>query len=111
MLSLQYLFEYFRGSHLNHHMVDKTYSRGACKEGHTNLEGEVQRYKREPLDPKGYQAGLSGINTDAVTDAISNIHMNGVLEVHPPPYIASEERRLPRQISFALVRNICETFV
>lgn len=54
-------------------IVDRTPSPRRDRKYIHNLEreGELQRYKREPVDQEAYQGGPSDIHTDAVTNAIS----------------------------------------
>ncbi|XP_075146473.1 uncharacterized protein LOC142236393 [Haematobia irritans] len=68
-----------------------------------NLEREIQRYKREPLDQAAYQAGLNRIHEDTVAEAVRSYKVNPVLGVRPPP-IAPEERDLPRQTRVVLAQ-------
>lgn len=51
-----------------------------------DLEREVQRYKRGPLDQEAYQGDMNSIHTDAVTDVVNHYSVtitNAILGVHP----------------------------
>lgn len=49
-ISLQYLFVCYRGSHLNHHIVNKTPPLRRVRKDLHDLQKKVQRYKRVPSD-------------------------------------------------------------
>ncbi|XP_059219026.1 uncharacterized protein LOC106085920 [Stomoxys calcitrans] len=99
MLSKQYLLGCYRRNHPNHHLVDRYPPPRSLKVDLHDLEREVQRYKREPLD----QAGLNNIHADTVADALIGYRVNVVLGERPPP-IAPEEIDLPRQTRVVLAQ-------
>ena len=103
MLSMQYLLGCYRQSHPNHHLVDRQPPPRHVRKDLHDLEREVQRYKREPLDQQAYQAGLNSIHSNAVSEAIEGYRVNTVLGDHPPP-VAAEERELPRQTRVVLAQ-------
>ncbi|XP_073830287.1 uncharacterized protein [Musca autumnalis] len=102
MLSLQYLLGCYRESHPNHHLLATDTHRHIKKDIHA-LETTVQQYRREPLDQQAYQTGLNSIHTDTVAKTISNYCVNAVIGAHPP-FIAAEERQLPRQTRVVLAQ-------
>ncbi|XP_073835259.1 uncharacterized protein [Musca autumnalis] len=103
MLSMEYLLGCYRVSHPNHHLVGRPGPFREIRKDIHALEGEFQRYRREPLDQQAYQAGLNSIHTDAFAKALSKYSVNKVLGVHPPS-IAAEERQLPRQTRVVLAQ-------
>uniref|UniRef100_A0A1I8NJA9 Uncharacterized protein n=1 Tax=Musca domestica TaxID=7370 RepID=A0A1I8NJA9_MUSDO len=96
MLLMQYLL-----GHPNLHLVDRQPPPRHVRKDLHDLEREVQRYKREPLDQQAYQAGLNSIHSNAVSEAIEGYRVNTVLGDHPPP-VAAEEREPPRQTRVSL---------
>lgn len=53
-------------------MVEKTPPPRNVRKDLHKLESKVHRYEKEPLDQETSPAGLSSIQTDAVTNAINN---------------------------------------
>ena len=68
-----------------------------------DLEREVQRYKREPLDQIAYRAGVRDIHSDTVAQVVNNYRMNVLIGAHPPS-VAAEEENLPRATRVVLAQ-------
>lgn len=87
IFSLQYLIGCYHGSHPSICIKVKDKGKDIYE-----LKEEVQCYQGEPLDQETYLTSLSGIQTDAVTEAISNYsagaQKNNVYNflLCPPPY-------------------------
>ncbi|XP_073848579.1 uncharacterized protein [Musca autumnalis] len=103
MLSMQYLLVCYRSEHPCHDLMDRLPPSRHVRRDLHDLETEVQRYKREQLDQRAYQAGLNRIHTNMVAQAVRRYSVNAVLGNHPPS-IAAEERQLPRQTRVVLAQ-------
>ena len=83
MLCKQYLLGCYRRSHPSFQLMDRqTPPRHVRKDLH-DLEREVQRYKREPLDQSAYRAGSRDIHSDTVAQVVNNYRMNVLIGAHP----------------------------
>ncbi|XP_059220512.1 uncharacterized protein LOC106092951 [Stomoxys calcitrans] len=102
-LSEQYLLGCCRRDQPNNHLVDRYPPPRSLKLDLHDLERDVQRYKREPLDQAAYQAGLDNIHADTVADAVNSYRVNVVLGERPPP-IVPKKIDLHRQTRGVLVQ-------